>query len=303
MSIKTGFGMNFLQQQFFLLNLAQRYEAWSNFGKRMGINLQKMLNNVNCHMFKSYTEIFSRRGDAYHTAMLNCPKARDAEFQAALSLANPQIGETLVDMPAGGGYLLEYADLKGVRSIAIDPSPLFFLRCQDWLAETYCCPLTNLPLKSGEVDVVVSLAGLHHEGDRLSIFREVKRVLRKGGRLAIAEVAHNSSVARFLDEFVDAHNPDGHIGKYINDGFRAEISEAGLTLKQDRAAYYQWWFSTTDQLADFIRLMFGLEQITNAEIVQGVKEYLGPLEFGSQGIGLPWSLHLLLATNEDSSEA
>lgn len=252
-----------------------------------------------CHMFKSYTEIFSRRGDAYHAAMLHCPNARNAEFETALSLANPQIGETLVDMPAGGGYLLNHRELKGVRAIAIDPSPFFFVRCQDWLAETYCCPLAALPLKSGEVDVVVSLVGLHHESDHISIFREVKRVLRKGGRLAIAEVAHNSPVARFLDEFVDAHNPDGHIGKYIDDRFRAAISEAGLTLKQNRAAHYQWRFATTEDLSCFIRLMFGLEQITDLEILHGVKDYLGPLEFDERGIGLPWSLHLLLATNED----
>jgi SAM-dependent methyltransferase len=250
-------------------------------------------------MFDSYTEIFSRRGDAYHAAMLSCPKARDAEFETALSLANPQIGETLVDMPAGGGYLLNYKDLKGVRSIAIDPSPFFCARCQDQIAETYCCPLTDLPLKSGEVDVVVSLVGLHHEGDRLSIFREVKRVLRKGGRLAIAEVACNSPVARFLDEFVDAQNPDGHVGKYIDDDFRSAISDAGLTLKQDRAAHYQWRFASTEDLSRFIRLMFGLEQITDIEILHGVKDYLGPLEFDERGIGLPWSLHLLLATNED----
>ncbi|WP_162139242.1 class I SAM-dependent methyltransferase [Pseudanabaena sp. PCC 6802] len=231
--------------------------------------------------------------------MLNCPNARDAEFEAALSLANPQIGETLVDMPSGGGYLLNYKELKGVRLIAVDPSPIFFRCCQDSIAETHCCPLADIPLKSGEVDVVVSLAGLHHESDHVSIFREVKRVLRKGGRLAIAEVARNSPVARFLDEFVDAHNPDGHVGKYIDDSFRAAISEAGLTLKQDRAARYQWRFATTEDLSRFIRLMFGLEQIADLEILHGVKEYLGSLEFDERGIGLPWSLHLLLATNED----
>jgi ubiquinone/menaquinone biosynthesis C-methylase UbiE len=160
-------------------------------------------------MFEDYACIFTRRGADYDSAMRRFPEARREEFAAILRLAAPRAGETLIDLPAGGGYLQDYLDSDAIHLIAIEPAAAFHALCRTRVRESHLAPLTALPLRDQHADLALSLAGLHHESERLRIFREVFRVLRPGGRFAIAEVAVNSAPARFLNEFVNQLSAPG----------------------------------------------------------------------------------------------
>lgn len=245
-------------------------------------------------MFEDYASIFARRGADYDTAMRGFPRARQEEFAAILHLAAPRPGETLIDLPAGGGYLRDYLDTAAIDLIAIEPAPAFHALCRTRVRECHLAPLTALPLPDQHADLALSLAGLHHETERLMIFREVSRVLRPGGRFAIAEVAAGSAPARFLNEFVHRHNPNGHEGMFADDDFRAKLTQAGFAVVHDDVANYHWRFHSPPDMAEYLRLLFGMTLATPAQIVDGVAQYLGFDPPAEGDVRMNWSLRHLL---------
>jgi SAM-dependent methyltransferase len=245
-------------------------------------------------MFEDYACIFTRRGADYDSAMRRFPEARREEFAAILDLAAPRPGETLIDLPAGGGYLQDYLDPDAIHLIAIEPAPVFHALCRTRVGESHLVPLTALPLPDQHADVVLSLAGLHHETRRLEIFREVIRVLRPRGRFAIAEVAANSGPARFLNEFVHQHNPNGHEGLFADDDFRAKLTQAGFTVVHDDVVNYHWQFHSQADMAEYLHLLFGLALATHEQIIDGVAQYLGFDLLPDENVRMNWSIRRLL---------
>ena len=138
-------------------------------------------------MFENYSEIFSERGKAYHQAMTDFPEARRMEFEAGLKCLNFSNIKTLLDAPSGPGYLKNYLKqwAPDCDYLAVDPSETF---AEYDTSIRACQHLGDLPFKDGQVEACLSLAGLHHEKDRLSFYKEVLRVLKKGGQFVIGEV-------------------------------------------------------------------------------------------------------------------
>ena len=66
-------------------------------------------------MFSTYKDIFDKRGLAYHEAMLKYPHARSHEFESILEQALVQSGQTLCDMPSGGGYIQRFIQPENVK--------------------------------------------------------------------------------------------------------------------------------------------------------------------------------------------
>ena len=163
-------------------------------------------------MFDTYEEIFAARAGSYQHAMEMLPGARDREFLAMIEPLQGITGKTVCDMPAGGGYL--HRHLPGdVRYVAVEPSETFIANCP---TEPGCsalrAPIERVPLETGSVDHVVSLAGLHHCPDLGAVFREMRRLVRNGSTVVIADVEQGSGPAEFLNIYVDKHNPLGHRG-------------------------------------------------------------------------------------------
>jgi SAM-dependent methyltransferase len=246
-------------------------------------------------MTRDYSDIFRLRGEAHADAFRLYPEACREEGAAILHLAAPKAGEILLDLPAASGYLSLYLDEPGVHVIAVDPSPLFHAQCQRRGLESYLAPLDDLPLAAGSVDVAVCLAGLHHEPRRVPVFQEIRRVLRPGGRLAIAEIAKGSAVARFFDEFVHNHNSLGHQGTFVDDAFIQDLRVAGFRLAADETPSYHWNFASCAQMADFLRLCFGIDRAGPADIIAAVRSYLGIDSAPDGRVSMRWSLRTLLA--------
>jgi SAM-dependent methyltransferase len=245
-------------------------------------------------MLDSYEEIFSERGDAYHEAMTRWPGAREEELRLLLDALLPRAGETLVDAPAGGGYLAARVP-AGVRYVAVEAARPFFDRCpEDDRCTRVLSPLAKIALPDASADLITCLTGLHHEPDVGGALSEFARILRPGGRLGIADVRRGSKPDRFLNGFVHEHSRTGHRGVFFDETFADALREAGLREVTLTPSPLRWRFSDASEMVAFMRLLFGVDLATDGDLHAALTEMLGTEPLPDGGIALRWEL--LVAT-------
>lgn len=244
---------------------------------------------------KEYGSIFDQRGHDYHQAMIELPDARREEFGAMLETARPLSGEVLCDLPSGGGYVHRYLEGRGVDLVSVETSEVFYQLCRDQTQGRVAhCPLDELVLETGSVDVAMSLAGLHHIEDQRPIYRELHRVLRPQGRLALGDVREGSAVDRFLNEFVHEHSQLGHVGLFFNEEKPAEVEAMGFRVLRCEVRSYRWHFPDRKRMAWYCQRLFGIDLIGIEEISRGIEKILG-FEEDNDGCHMHWELMFIEA--------
>lgn len=224
-------------------------------------------------MFDTYAQIFEKRAGEYHHAMRTSPRARDSEFHAVLEpLRDLSVG-VVCDMPSGGGYLADYL-WPGMSYIAVDPATGFFVQWPEHL-DRVVAEITNVPLPDGSIDYVASLAGLHHEPSLPNVFAEMRRLLRPGGRVVIADVAIDTAPARFLNGFVNEHCPLGHEGRFLDGNTLPALEQAGFRLVSDDLLELPWSFESLDEAGEFCRHLFGVTDLDSAQTVDALDREIG----------------------------
>jgi SAM-dependent methyltransferase len=178
-----------------------------------------------------------------------------AKANMGLSCGNPTAtahlkpGEVVVDLGSGGGLDVFLAS-KQVgpqgRAIGVDMTPAMIERARaNAMAggytnvEFHLSTIDKIPLPDASVDCVISNCVLNLAPDKPAVFREIARVLKPGGRLAVSDIAlkHElpeaiaKSVAAYVGCIAGAIRVDDYRSGLFAAGFEhVEIVDSGTDL-------------------------------------------------------------------------
>ena len=161
-----------------------------------------------------------------------------------LSCGNPTAtahlrpGEIVVDLGSGGGLDVFLASRQvgpQGRAIGIDMTPSMIDRARANAlsggytnVEFHLSTIDKLPLADASVDCVISNCVLNLAPDKPAVFREIARVLKPGGRLAVSDIALKTdlpaAIASSLAAYVGCIAGAIHIETY-----RSELLNAGFS--------------------------------------------------------------------------
>lgn len=174
-----------------------------------------------------------------------------AEANMALSCGNPiatanlREGETVVDLGSGGGLDVFLAAAKvgpTGRAIGIDMTPEMIELARRNAAggkdgqpftnvEFHLATIDKLPLADNSVDCVISNCVINLASDKSAVFREIARVLKPGGRLAVSDIALKQSLPGEISNDILAYV--GCIaGAILIEDYRRGLVDAGFSNVQ-----------------------------------------------------------------------
>lgn len=160
-----------------------------------------------------------------------------------LSCGNPtatahiRAGEVVVDLGSGGGldvFLASKMVGPSGRAIGIDMTPAMIDRARTNAhaggytnVEFYQSTIDQIPLPDSSVDCVISNCVLNLAPDKPAVFREIARVLKPGGRVAVSDIALKHELPEAVAKSMAAYV--GCIaGAILIDEYRSGLCDAGL---------------------------------------------------------------------------
>jgi arsenite methyltransferase len=166
---------------------------------------------------KAVAEAFGYAADELHSI--------PAEANMGLSCGNPiaiahlKPGEVVVDLGCGGGLDVFLAAQKigpTGKAIGIDMTPDMIARARRAAAngvdgkpitnvEFHLSTIDKLPLPDACADVILSNCVINLAPDKLAVFREMYRVLKPGGRVAVSDIALKKPLPDEIREDVMAY--------------------------------------------------------------------------------------------------
>lgn len=211
-----------------------------------------------------YRDIFRHRGESYDLAMKKYPNARNKEFEQIFYKVPLRKKETVLDVPALGGYLKKYC--------LPDTTVLFLDFSQSINGVDVVSPYEkwNIPV----VDRIVCLAAVHHIQDLSSFLENLCLHVKKNGFVHIADVSVGSKISQFLDDFVGPNTSTGeHKGNYYD--WKKIDFPKNLHVIDIEERSCPWLFNSESEMIEYCRLLFDLQNIDDKEMLFALKKYIG----------------------------
>ncbi len=141
-----------------------------------------------------------------------------------------QAGDAIADLGAGSGYFtFRLADAVGAtgRVYAIDVDSSMLVRLEKDVVQrgysqvqTILAEFADPKIPAGGVDLIFLSNTYHHLSDRIEYFRQAKKYLRPGGRIAIIDYNDHGGFANMI-----GHATKGHV-------IEKEMIAAGYQLQK-----------------------------------------------------------------------
>jgi arsenite methyltransferase len=131
-----------------------------------------------------------------------------------ITLAALRPGETVLDLGSGGGldcFLAARQVGERGRAIGVDMTPEMLARARANAAKLNATNvefregyLERLPVDASSVDVVISNCVINLSPDKPQVFREIFRVLKPGGRVAVSDIVTNGALPEAVQKSMEA---------------------------------------------------------------------------------------------------
>ena len=167
---------------------------------------------------------------------------------------DPQDGQVILDCACGRGFYLNMFRLaSGARLVGLELEDPIIRKAQRNVGHLDAITLVQaniyqMPFPDNYFDSVILSEILEHVDDDVRGLREVLRVLKPGGVVAITVPNANypflwDPINRTLETLFDRHIQHGplagiwanHVRLYARDQLRAAVEDAGLLVEQERA--------------------------------------------------------------------
>jgi arsenite methyltransferase len=179
------------------------------------------------------------------------------------ALASLKPGEVVLDLGSGGGFDVFIAGKKvgrNGRAIGVDMTAEMLARARK-NTESYCQTtglnnvefrlgeIEHLPVADASVDAIISNCVINLSPDKPQVWREMARVLKPGGRVAVSDLALNrplpAAILRMVEALVGCV-----AGAVLVSETERMAKEAGLTdiLLKPKAAYIDGMVDWQDPL-------------------------------------------------------
>ena len=154
-----------------------------------------------------------------------------------IALASIEPGETVLDLGSGAGFDAFLAAARvgpAGHVIGVDMTPEMIAQARANAAKSGYAnvefrmgDIESLPVEDGSVDLVISNCVLNLVPDKATAFREIARVLKPGGRVAISDIVLDGPLPESLQGSENGYCSciSGAIGRQE---YLAEMAAAGL---------------------------------------------------------------------------
>ncbi|RJQ21735.1 MAG: methyltransferase domain-containing protein [Nitrospiraceae bacterium] len=165
------------------------------------------------------------------------------------ALAGLKKGETVLDLGAGAGFdcfIAAKSVGKTGKVIGVDMTPEMIEKARENArkgkfsnVDFRLGEIENLPVEDNSVNVVISNCVINLSPDKGRVFREVRRALKRGGRIAISDIALRKALPLKMRKSIEAYV--GCVGgAVLIDEYKRSVESAGfkdvkLTVKETSA--------------------------------------------------------------------
>jgi SAM-dependent methyltransferase len=177
-------------------------------------------------------------------------------FTDALDAAGVGGGAAALDVGCGSGLALSLAHDRGARTTGIDISPplLAVARRRVPGADLREGGLDALPFTDESFDAALTINALQFAADPAGALREIHRVLRPGGRLAIGgfaapETCESTALHLAMESLVppDRHEDHAPYALAAPGALERALTDARLTVTLDREQPGDWRYAGLDR--------------------------------------------------------
>lgn len=178
-----------------------------------------------------YKEINSRYSElAESSCCLSCG--------GAINYSEPLSGEVCVDLGSGRGTdVMRLAEKVGEKGFVygIDISEGMLKKAVSTAerlgvknVKFIHCPLEQLSIESKTADLVISNCTINHASDKLKVWNEIFRILKKGGRFVVSDIFSSEPVPEEYRNDPVAVS-ECWAGSVTRDEYLGQLSNAGFT--------------------------------------------------------------------------